>query len=200
MGRYLTKAAYARCAGVSRAAIQQAVNEGRLVLGNTGKLDVKQPTNAEYLADKRKGQTAKQDPKPKKTKTCAKPAKQTPEPTIDVSDLPQDLETLSHASANKLKTIEQIRQYQVKTDEMRKKLVPRETVRSVFSKLHMVDVNQWRTLGPSVAPDIAALIGADDDETILEISNLIEVEVFKILGQCKRLLNDYLENVKSEPI
>lgn len=197
----MTKSEFSRYSGVARPSIYKAIDKNRLVTTKTGKLDVTNQINADFVLA-HSGKTVTPPPEPKKpTKKVSKrrPPIQNAE-TFDLNNLPRDLETLSASSANKLKTIEQIRQYQVKTDEMRKELVKRDTVRAVFSKLYMIDVNQWRTLGPAVAPELAAIAGTDDEETILRMANEIEKEVFKILKQCKRLLNDYLVGVKSEVI
>ena len=190
----VTQSHIAKLAGVSRQAVSQLVAKG-LLKTHGKKVDLSDPGTVAYI------QNAKNSSSRMLAKHSSPASRQYQAPLEDLPDLSSiPLASLSLVDANRLKTLEQIRQYQTKTDELRKNLVPRETVRSVFSKLHMIDVNQWRTLGPSLAPVIAALVGVDDDAMIMRISTEIEAEVFKILEQCKRLQNDYLVSIKSEPM
>ena len=203
--RYETKTNFAKRAGISRQAVYKLLNEGKLTVGSTGKLDVMNKTNLEYLSSK-KGGLIPNSKKPKKQaiKEGKADRKTTNQPTKDNNDgiveLQGDLNTISHASANKLKTIESIRKIQIANDAARLELVSRESVKKVFSKLYQIDINQLRTLGPNLSPDIAALIGTDDNEIMLKISDLVDKEVFVILKQIKRLLNDFLKDIKSEGI
>lgn len=203
--RYETKTNFAKRAGISRQAVYKLLSEGKLVVGSTGKLDVMNQINRDYLSSKKDGlipnskkpktQTIKADKVEPKAKN-----KSTKNDNHDLGELQADLNTISHASANKLKTIESIRKIQIANDTARMELIPRDTVKMVFSKLYQIDVNQWRTLGPNLSPDIAAIVGTDDNETMLKISDAVDKEVFTILKQVKRIFNDFLKDIKSEEI
>lgn len=203
--RYETKINFAKRAKVSRQAIYNLLRDGKLVANNSGKLDVNNKTNKDYLSSKNEGKSpgnkTNKNKSIKESKVKNEQEKETNKTTPkDLDYSPDDLNTLSHTSVNKLKTIEQIRKIQVDTDEKRQVLIPRKEVQKLFSKLYMVDVNQWRTMGPSLSPEIASIIGTDDNEIMLEISNLIDKEVFIILKQIKRIINDFLKEQKAEEI
>ena len=203
--RYETKINFAKRAGISRQAVYQLIADGKLVQTSAGKLDVNNPTNKEYLSNKKttkimgKKTHETQAIKADKSKTDNKKPS-TNKDNVSIVEDREDLNTISHASANKLKTIESIRKIQIANDAARLELVSRESVKKVFSKLYQIDVNQLRTLGPNLSPDIAALIGTDDNEVMLKISDLVDKEIFVILKQIKRLLNDFLKNMKADEI
>lgn len=203
--RYETKTNFAKRAGISRQAVYKLLSEGKLVAGSTGKLDVMNETNRDYLSTKKDG-LIPNSKKPKKQAIKADTVKtKDKKPTTETQSLsldydPEDLTTISQSSANKLKTIEGIRKIQIANDTARKDLISRDSARSVFSKLYQIDINQWRTLGPNLSPEIAAIVGTDDNEIMLKISDAIDKEVFTILKQVKRIFNDFLKEQKADEI
>lgn len=199
--RYETKINFAKRAGISRQAVYQLIRDGKLVQTTKGKLDVNNPTNKEYLSNKKHGIKKPETKAIKADK--AKPEDKKPSTNQDDQPKdynPEDLNTISHTSANKLKTIEGIRKIQIANDTARLELVSRDSVKMILSKLYQIDVNQWRTLGPNLSPEIAAIVGTDDNETMLKISDAIDKEAFTILKQVKRILNDFLKDIKSDGI
>lgn len=105
---------------------------------------------------------------------------------------------VTQANVNALKAMEQIEQIRLKTQKERQELVSRDLVKRVFAKIYTIDVNELRTIGDKLAPDIAALCDVDDAETILKVNQRIEKEVYKSLHHIKRLVSDYLKSVGTE--
>ena len=79
-----------------------------------------------------------------------------------------------------------------------KDLISRELVSKVFRKIYAIDSTEWRGLGPRVAPDLMALCMIEDPAKELEISDLIEGQVFRTLVHVQRVINKFLEEVESE--
>jgi len=176
----ITQSEFARRAGMSRQAVSNAIKRGTIKKSGL-KIDIDDPMNRLYLAESRAGRTQKHTPHAQLTD------KKLPIPGED------DLTVQDQLTLNQMKTIEDIRQKRVKTDKDRGVLIPRETVKKLFSRLYQIDVNQWRTLGMNVAPEVAAVIGSDKSGDILKINEIIEDEVFKILKQVKKEIKEYVE-------
>lgn len=200
----VNKSKFSIVAGVSRAAITMAGQAGILVVRPDGKLDTDNPVNKDYIIrNKNKNKKSKNKPS-----QAANPPSSEPEikdltlPSEDMhfDELSTYLEALPQSSAEKLKTISQIRQLQVKTKKDRQELISRKLISKIFAKLYMVDVNEWRTLGAHLAPEIAAIAGIDDDETIIKVGEAIEKEVFIVLQHVKRIVNDFLKTIKAEEL
>lgn len=79
-----------------------------------------------------------------------------------------------------------------------KDLISRELVARVFRKIYTIDATEWRGLGPRIAPDIMAACKIEDPTKEVEISDLVERQVFRTLGHVQRVINDFLEEVESE--
>ncbi len=197
----ITKSRFSKRAGVSRAAITRACQSGALVVRPDGKLDPENPVNRDYIV-----RNKNKDRKPKdKSSQDAKSSPAEPEiknfalPSENMSgdELKHYLEDLSQNSVEKLKTITQIRQLQVKTKKERQELISRKLISKVFAKLYMIDVNELRTLGANLAPEIAAIAAIDDDEIIIKVGEAIEKEVFTVLQHVKRIINDFLKTIEA---
>jgi len=215
----ITKAEFAERAGVSRAMISKLIKNGQLVVRPDTKLDVKNPVNQDYLRFRKDKQEkeAQEKSSGKKTTKGSRKKKGTQERKKDLGDVLDDLEgvnledlsdaissgklgLLSRSSADRLKVIEQVRAIQLKTDKERNNLIERALVRRVLGQIYTIDVNEFRTLGLNLAPELAAAAGIDDSEIILKIGELIEKEVFKVLQHIKRLINDFLKEIEAETI
>lgn len=111
-----------------------------------------------------------------------------------------DLSKLSKPSAEKLKTIEQVKMLQLKREKERKELVSRKSVITVFSKMYMIDTNELIPLAGKLAPRVAALCGVEDSDIHLQIAEMIESEIYQTLGHIKRILNDFLKEIEAEEL
>lgn len=197
----ITKSKFSKIAGVSRAAITRACHAGTLVVRPDGKLDTDNPVNKDYITrNKNKDRKSKDKSSQAAESSPSEPEIENftlPSGDMDFENLNSYLNTLDRSSTEKLKILEQIRQIQVKTKKERQELISRELISKVFAKLYMVDVNEWRTLGANLAPEIAAIAAIDDDETIIKVGEAIEKEVFIVLQHVKRIVNDFLKTIKA---
>jgi len=109
----------------------------------------------------------------------------------------QEAIRITKTDADTWKRIEEIKKLQLARQEKRKELVPRVMVQRVFNRLYMIDVNQFRSLGDRVSPEIASLCGAAEQETILQINKIIEREIFKTLKHVQRLLDEFLKSINT---
>ena len=173
---------FARRAGMTKQAVNAAVKRGAIKLTRDKKIDLDNPMNRLYLEESRAGRSVKHTPVSQQT-----------DKKLPLPDGDQDLSVHDQLTLNQMKTIEDIRSKRVKTDKERGVLIPRETVKRVFSRLYQIYVNQWRTLGMNIAPEIASVIGSDDTKHILKINDIVEREVFKILRQVKKEIKTYVE-------
>ena len=201
--RYYTKTDFYKLAKVTRQTIYNAIKTEKVVVGKSGKIDINNKTNKEYLETRGisvKPKIKKTKPNVKKKKKVnSKPKNKKTEETDKQKTVEQkNLNDCSRNDLDKLKIAADIRQKQVKTEKDREMLIPKVLIQKVFSKLYMIDVNQWRTLGPGLAPEIASIVGIDDNEIILKISDKIDEDAFKILKQVKRLFNDFLKGINGD--
>ena len=79
-----------------------------------------------------------------------------------------------------------------------KDLISRALASRVFRKIYTIDSTEWRGLGPRIAPDIMAACKIEDPTKEVEISDLVERQVFRTLDHVKRVINEFLEEVESE--
>lgn len=79
-----------------------------------------------------------------------------------------------------------------------KDLISRALVERVFRKIYTIDSTEWRGLGPRIAPDIMAICKVEDPTKEVEISDLVEQQVFRTLAHVQRVINIFLEEVESE--
>lgn len=200
----INKSRFSKIAKVSRSAITKACQGGTLVVRPDGRLDIENPVNQDYIVRNRD--------KERKSKTKSSQAAKSPLPEPEIKnfilpsedmspeELNRSLEALSQSSAEKLKTIAQIRQLQIKTKKDRQDLISRKLISKIFAKLYMIDVNEWCTLGANLAPEIAAIAAIDDDETIIKVGEIIEKEVFIVLQHVKRIVNDFLKTIEAKEL
>jgi len=202
--KLVTKTEFAKLAGVSGAAVTKAIKNERIKLfgeGRAARIDATHPISIEYINGIDDHPTAGGG-KPRSVPHKPGPAPPAPTEAEDLTALLDsgNLGAISKQSADRIKTIAQIQQIRVKTEEMRKELIPRFLVQKIISKLYTVDVNEFRTLGPNLSPEIAALTCIDDAETIIKIEAIVEKEVYNILKHVKRLMDDFLKSVEADGI
>jgi len=174
----ITCAEFARLCGVSRAAIQKAVENGRLdVKKKGGKWKVK-PSGLKSTAYFQQ-QFAKQND-----------IGATAVNEVDFDKL--DIRLLSKADIDKYGALEKAKKTRDERRAKRQELIERKLVQTVFGKLYSIDKNEFLTLGDKLAPDIATLAGVNDPAVILQINERIEEECYKILAHIKRVMSSEL--------
>lgn len=112
----------------------------------------------------------------------------------------QTLLGLNKYEVDKIKSYYQIQKIKVDTGKARKELVSRKIIRTVFSKLYEIDLNQFLTLKDKLMPDISAIAGVNDEELKLQIGERMDEELWKVLDTRKYEMNKYLLKVGEEEI
>lgn len=205
----ISRAKFARLAGVTKQAVSNAIKADKIKLtgaGRLAKIDLDNADNIVYLeTENRERHSPGEDVAEGETKTAGSDKPGAGE-DINLADYlheniaMSDLSLLSKQSAERLKIIAQIKQIQVKTEKDRGELISRELVSRFLGKMYTIDVNEFRPMGASLAPELAAIAGIDDSEKIIKIGERIEKEVFVILKHSKRLLKDFLTSLKVEKV
>lgn len=107
-----------------------------------------------------------------------------------------DIRNLSPADVGKVARLESALKTRVERQKKRGELIDRTIVQNVFGKLHTIDVNEWRTLGARLAPDIASIAQVDEPEKILQIERAVDDEVIKVLTHVKYTLGEFLRTTE----
>lgn len=200
--------AFARLAGVSRAAVYKAINRGRVIVDKNRQINTTNRLNADFLkSHKRDEKPAKSKTKPKRKTTTKPGSKPRPRPTRPKAktsgqslDLDDSEDGTTRSDAELQKTLAQITQIHVRTDKERQQLIDRDIVRNMLAKLSAIDVNELLTLGSNIAPEVAGLCGKEKPAIILKISKLIEDRCYRVLEHRQRQIKDFLEKMKAEQL
>ena len=223
----VSKAKFAEVNNVSRAAVTQACNKGILEVTKGGRINPAHPKNlawaknAQTNSEHRKRIGAKKSKKQKQREEADRLERikkkleamndgdvskmddyRLPEQdeirTAEQIMLPMHVDDVTKETADRIKTIQQIKKLEQELAVKRGELVPRKQVQKIFAKLYQIDVNEFRQLGDKLAPDCAAICGIDDAGKIMKVGARIEKEVFKTLQHIKRVLDDYLVKMGEE--
>ena len=142
---YITKAELAQIAGVSKPAISKMVRQGKLPVGEDGRIDMEHPDCIEYLERHQRAPEKPKNKKPSKPKTSDRRAalaarrssggeKQTPSPGRGVSATISDVASRRDIEMKKLAADLQYRE--LKNAQMEGRLVAREAmIRGVWNPL-----------------------------------------------------------------
>ena len=209
MAEYLNVSDFAQYAGVSRQTVYTGLREGTVKRVSRG-IDITHPDNVHFVNNMREslraggnggeipeGKSARPAPprrtrgkSRKKAEPAPKPEETPPEVSVeDIENLDfnqlefiDTINNLNQAGANKIKIVEQIRDLQLKREQKRLELIPRELIRKFLSRLFLIDRNEFLTFAEKLAPEIAAICGVTSQEKVLEIGKLIEKETYKTLS------------------
>ena len=202
----LTQRDFARKCGVSPQAISKAIKEGR-VIKDEKKINPNNPQNAAYIKliqmrkDENGGTLDRSKSRNKKKKNDASEPEPESKPELNDQDLENlakgqlsiPLDSLSKTSADRLKTLEQVRKIQIESDTKRKNLLPREEIKRIFARLYMIETNELKTISDAVAPEIAAIYEDDNLDHQFKTKKIIDAKVYRALKHIQRLWSDYLE-------
>ena len=206
----MTRKELADLAGVTKGAITQAVDAGRIAVNPDGSIDESHPKTQSFLtAPKRQRRQALEAkspttaPKPAKSKPIAPPPPKKPaeiQPTVPTT-APQNTRRKSateseggesYNEAERRKMIAAADLGELKTKQLRGELVEREDVRRVFFQTQAIDASQILTLGQRIAADVSALFAIDDPDKILAAQEIIDIEARSALAQAKALMEKWL--------
>ncbi len=110
------------------------------------------------------------------------------------------LDHLSKTSIDRVKVIDQIKKLRMDMDVAQNKLISRDLVSRVFSKLYAIDINEFKTLGPAISQDIVPIIGSIEEKKVMEINNMVDGHLRKVLQHIKRVTDDFLKTIEIEGV
>lgn len=225
---FVNQAGFARVAGVHRSYISRLVKQGKLLRVPSGEFDTESPVNKAFIDKQRKNgkkprpnlvspkevAAAKEIDipyKPSQSRRVIQAEQEKPE-KLDNSETSRilldsilsgeiaidALENLSKESIDRLRIIEQIQKLRTEREVIRGKLIPRELVSHVLSKLYAIDINEFKTLGPAISQDIIPLVGIVKEEQIMAIGEMVDKHLRKVLQHIKRIIDDFLKTLEDE--
>jgi len=173
--------------GISRQAVYALMRKGHLYAAGPGKIDDADPRNASWFAKRRK---------------------ETPAPVAAVEDIDEldgtealtrllnasNIQSMSYADVQKVQKIESALKTRVERQQKRGELIERTIVKTLFGKIYQVDVQELRTLGSKIAPEVAGLMGIDDPSMILMVEQRIDGEILKSLAHIKHIIDEFLNS------
>lgn len=177
----ITRSDFAKLAGVTRAAITQAVKRRTLASEADGTIDTELPLNARWLADKRAGIKGPHPPKPAAPPKKPPTPPQAPPGVVDTDD-PEGDDTLGlmvEAQGEKLRLTRARRQQaeadtalkRIRESQLKRDLIPREVVRREQAQLDAALKTHLRDMPRRITAQIVALArstGEPEVEAYLE--------------------------------
>jgi len=199
----LTQKGYADHVGTTRVTINKKVKSGSVILTDEKLVDTENPVNIEFeeyiRSRRRKGSDAKKTGRPVGQPQPPKVIR--PVQILDFSngagypERPEDLLSQPSSFAEQVKTIEAWMDKKLKNMEKRGELVQRKVIEKLFSRLFAVHQNQFLVSSDRIANMVAGLCGVNEDAKILELSNAVQIELYKTLAHIKRLIDDFLKGL-----
>lgn len=108
--------------------------------------------------------------------------------------------SLTKTDLEKIKIYEQIKDIKSKAEERRDMLVDRKLVRTVFSKIYEIDMNQFTSMKTRLITDLASIFEVKDEEIKLKAAEHLDNELWKILSNIKRELNKFLGSIGEDEV
>ena len=191
-------------AGVSRAAVGQAVQSGILDLTESRKIDLDSKKTKIYLKRNKTEPKRKQNhtgriarAKIKKGAEKGESPEQTITRLLDESEelkkttSEEDAIALDKYQAELKKTLEQTRRLQIATARDLRHVIPIEEVRQLFHKINSIVVSHLHPVGFRTAEKICGMLGITDPEKILSVEKTITDETMIGIEELKTAL--YIE-------
>lgn len=189
----ITKSAFAKQAGVSAAAVTQAVKSGIIVTfeDESGKtlIEPDHPVNRSYLASARanRGKSARQSESARAKHEQRTPKhKQAParntllDPEAPADKLPDKIEMEIR------RLIQQEEKDRIANEERKGNLIPREIMIRKLDMLVSVLNNHFLPFARRMTPEIAGELGVTDPAQQLKIEEMLNMEMQRALSEFKR--------------
>jgi hypothetical protein len=195
--RFLSRHQAATDCGVTRTAVIKWISTGALKVTADDKIDAHDPA---YIYCREQAAARKAGRMP----TTLPP--DVPVPSAEISQSkrakagppsPRQLVFDSKQDADIAKIREQITALQLKNEQLRDELVPRDTVKRVFSEIYSVESTELMSLGDRISPEIAAMAAVEKPETVIAIGQLIKSEVSRSLTHVDGLIDRFLASLDS---
>lgn len=101
--------------------------------------------------------------------------------------------TLSKYELECIKLYEQIKEIKVKADDKRGLSIDRRLIKTVFSKMYEIEMNQLLPLKEKLIPDLSAVYGVKNEKLNIKAGKKLDDEIWKILANIKIELNKFLK-------
>ena len=196
----MTQADFARAAGVSRAAIAQAISRGRLHKDASGGIDENAAESVAYLSTVKRQRRQAHREKPENPPLRIVTSEREPRPRRERRpreagvNVDADHSGESYSDAERRDKIAAADLKEQKLAITRGDLLPREQVKLVLSKVYAVIRAQVKTLGERIGPDLTASLGLDDSKSLV-VQSAVEEDVEMVLVQIKADILAYLEQI-----
>jgi len=189
----ITVSAYADACDVSRQTIYTAIKAGDVIQREDRKIDLQNPTNALYLKNRKGGESLPVKPGPKKPEKVNQPGLD-----LNFEDLEEvpglvNFENAPKSSIDKLRSLEQALTIKFNREKSRGIYIRRDRVKKYVTQLHELGTEGFKALPDRIAPDVGAIFGTEENEKIMAFNELLTNEIFSILDQVQRKLEEFSE-------
>ncbi len=201
--KFVNATELAQILGVSRQAVFYAAERGTLVRRPDKRFSLQNAVNRDYIEAARSRKRAKADQKKmdlQVTQAQAEQKSKSIEQQTNVSSgdvISLNNNQINKAEAERRKTIEQVEELKIKNWRARHQLLERNLVEKVFYQLYQIDVNRLRTLPARLSSPISAAAKIDDPAIVVRIEEIVNDEIFKVLGEVKRVFDNFLSSVRN---
>lgn len=207
-GMVLTVAQFAPMIGISKVRMYHYVQKGHVVM-EAGKINTDHPTNAAWVASRDAIPADSPFYKPPtpppalggtytnrgRPRTVNSDTELFDPDAIDQLCATGNFAAVAKADIEKLYKYEAMQKIRAEREYKRGDLIDRKLVQTVFGRLYQLESNEVKTLGARVSAEICGLCGVEDAEAVLQVEKRIDDEVVKILGNVKRLFDDFLRGI-----
>ncbi len=206
---FITKAAFAKEAGVNRTLIYRMVAEQKLTVRPDGKLDTEDQTNKNYLNKKERPDGAKtSDIKKATKKNTVKPI--TNKPKTEEDNIPDDLgdngqvkiyegmdiSTLSKYDLERYHKMVSIKEKEIKNRIAENIAIDRNLVVRFVNSLYQIDVNNFLQLSRTVSVTIASeIFKTNDPEKVTAVEKVVTEATYKTQEYIQREVTDFLNEI-----
>jgi len=174
--KHLNKSEFARYVSVGEASVRRAIKKGEIVLEQDGLINPNRPENENYRLTKQLDPTAGV-------------TRSTPKETIESKTNPQS-DVITELRIKK--ELASIRKIELENEKKRGNLIDRKTVAEVFNRLYSVQQSEFIPIANKIMPEVASILGTEDNEKIAIARSLLESELWKALGSMKRSIQEFL--------
>lgn len=204
----LRPSVWAVAQGFTKQAVARAVRLGQVAIDADGNVIPEHAATLAWLANAREGNRhramKRKNAPPAAVNLPPSPAPDARAPVRQVDAAgPSDargIMSMDRSDVEKIKVVAQIKQIEQKTQIQRGDFIRRDMTTRVFAKIFAINQSEFVPLASKMAVEAASICGVDDEGKIRAIREFGETECWKIISHCKRLINDFFDEIESEPI
>lgn len=184
---------FAKSCGVSRQTIYTDIGRGNVVQREDKKIDIENPTNAQYRLD-RTGGKIKPGPEPKPETEIQSDLSFTIEDLDGVENL-IDFNKAPKTSIDKLKSLEQARTLKFNYEKDRGKYILRTLSEKFINQIYVIDSMQLKDLADTIPDDVGVIFGTDDPKLLLQVNELMHEQFNRLLKQVKLKVDNFIKEI-----